>query len=392
MELQNDTNGIRLNKSGKNKSINNLLHFRVLLLLVPLVIFYACDGDNVSVNNNGNNNTFDSDSEWLVHEHEVLDGGPGKDGIPPIENPNFITVDEADFIPDDRRVLGIKRNGKVRAYPHQVLDWHEIVNENLNGTNISITYCPLTATGIAWIPRDGPEFGTSGLIYRNNLVAYDRKTGSLWSQMRLRAISGPNLGESMEPLNVIDTNWETWKSMYPDSEILSTNTGHSRDYNSYTYGKGYSDIHGMILFPTTNETDTRLNAKDRVHAIFPQSELEESSKVRVFEYSEFGDQINVVHDSIDGVSYVIVGSTSLDFVVAYKTKMRDDRELSFEPVQGELPIVMQDEDGTKWDLFGEAVEGPRKGQLLDSARSYSGYWFAFRDMFHMPEIYNFDNQ
>lgn len=366
----------------------NKRYFLGLFLMLMIISFYGCGNDGVSVSNDGDSK-FNTEKEWLVPEHEVLDGGPGKDGIPPIENPKFNSVSEADFIPDERRVLGIKRHGNPRAYPHQILDWHEIVNENINGSNISITYCPLTATGIAWIPRNGPDFGTSGLIFRNNLIAYDRRTGSLWSQMRLRAINGPDLGESMEPLNVIDTNWKTWKAMYPDSDVLSTDTGHSRDYNSYAYGKDFSTIDGIIVFPTTNETDKRLNNKARVHAIFPQDSLHENSKVRVYEYSKFGENITVISDSIDGNNYLIVGSTSYDFVVAYRSELRNGVELSFEAVQDELPIIMQDNEGNKWDLFGEAVEGPRSGERLIPARSYSGYWYGFRDMFNQPEIYEF---
>ncbi|MDR9419127.1 DUF3179 domain-containing protein [Gracilimonas sp.] len=382
----NSRNGNLPETSFKSYKIN--FFFGILLLTIGLN--YGCDGKSSITNNNSEQeNIYEQESEWLVPEHEVIDGGPGKDGIPPIEDPKYVTVNESDYIPNERRVLGLKMYGNVRAYPHQILDWHEIVNDKIGGVNFNLTYCPLTATGIAWIPRVGPEFGTSGLIFRNNLVAYDRNTGSLWSQMRLRAINGENLGESMNPLNVIDTKWETWKAMYPNSEVLSRNTGHSRDYNSYAYGKNFQNSHGIIVFPITHGTDTRLKAKERVHAVFPDDSLEESSTVRVYQYSKFGDGIRVISDSIKTNEYLIVGSTSLDFVVAYKIQSESTKELKFEPVQNELPIILKDNEGNKWDVFGEAVEGPLKGVRLKPARSYSGYWYAFRDMFDRPEIYQF---
>ncbi|MEX2347453.1 MAG: DUF3179 domain-containing (seleno)protein [Balneolaceae bacterium] len=204
---------------------SNQSQFLKMFSWVICIFLIGCDRDN-SVNNEGGT-VFNTSSEWLVPEHQVINGGPGKDGIPPIENPDFKPAGEIDFIPDERRVLGIMMGAEAVAYPHQILAWHEIVNDN---SNITITYCPLTATGIAWDPLQGPDFGTSGLIFRNNLVAYDRKTESLWSQMRLRSINGEHIGASIDPLNVIDTTWKTWKAMYPDSKVLTTRTGHNRDY------------------------------------------------------------------------------------------------------------------------------------------------------------------
>jgi hypothetical protein len=367
--------------------------FRYQTYLIPVcmaifcsVHLWGCNTDTANVRN-GSSATFNTESGWLVAEHEVINGGPGKDGIPPIESPDYISTGQADFIPDERRVLGIIREGDIIAYPHQILDWHEIVNDP---SNMTITYCPLTATGIAWDPRQGPGFGTSGLLFRNNLVAYDRKTESLWSQMRMRSINGEHLGASIDPLNILDTTWKTWKAMYPDSKVLSTKTGHDRDYRSYAYGKSFEEKDELILFPTINRGDTRLNAKARVHGIFTDEILEEDSKVRVYEISNLSNEIEVIHDEIDEVKFVIVGSSELDFAIAYKSVMHDGIELQFEAVLNELPVVMKDQEGNLWSVFGEAVDGPRKGQRLRPAKSYSGFWYAFRDMFTLPEIYSAD--
>jgi len=353
-------------------------------IVVLIVVFTSCDKASVT-NEDGTRLPFTTGNEWLVAEHEVIDGGPGKDGIPPIERPKYTIASEVTYVPDERRVMAMIKQGEPTAYPHQILDWHEIINGD---SQITITYCPLTATGIAWNPRQGPDFGTSGLIYRNNLVAYDRKTQSLWSQMRLRAINGEHLGASISPLNVLDTTWETWKKMYPDSKVLNTDTGHNRDYQSYAYGPNYQEMDGIILFPTTNETDTRLNEKDRVHGVFVADELDGNSTVRLYQISKFDEGIQVIHDEIEGKNFVIIGSSGFDFAIAYKTKFQD-QNLEFEAVQDELPIVMKDKEGRKWTVFGEAVGDSNAGTNLRPAKSYSGYWFAFRDMFHLPEIYEF---
>jgi hypothetical protein len=365
--------------------------FYALFLIMCAAFLYSCDLNSIKTST-GDGSGSNIDSEWLVPEHEVIDGGPGRDGIPSIDNPKFAPANQIDFIPDERRVLGIKRGDEIRAYPIQILDWHEIVNDRFDGQSVAVTYCPLTATGIAWIPRTGSEYGTSGRIFRNNLVAYDRNTGNLWLQMRLRSIHGTRMGEIIEPLNVIETTWNTWKSMYPNSKVLTNKTGFSRDYQTYAYGEDYPENHGLILFPTMYRNDTRLNAKTRIHGIIADDTLEENSTTRVYEINKFGEGIKVLHDELKGNEYVIIGSTSLDFAIAYKTTMRDGTQLSFEPVQDELPVVMEDQDGNKWNIFGEAVDGPRSGQRLRPATSYSGYWFAFRDIFRLPEIYQFDSQ
>lgn len=361
----------------------------VIFLFTCAIYLYSCDINDVSDNNGSESSV---EIEWLVPEHEVIDGGPGRDGIPPIETPDFAAIDEIGFIPDERRVLGVKHANEIRAYPIQILDWHEIVNDNFKGTRVAITYCPLTATGISWIPREGSEFGTSGRIFRNNLVAYDRNTQSLWSQMRLLSINGPRMGENIDPIKTIETTWGTWKKLYPNSKVLTTKTGFNRDYQSYAYGEDYAENHGIILFPTINNSDTRLEAKTRVYGVIADDSLEENSTVRVYEIEKFNDEVEVFHDKIEGEEYVTVGNASFDFAAAYKSTMRDGTQLSFESVQNNLPIIMEDQEGNKWDIFGEAIEGPRKGQRLISAKSYSGYWFAFRDMFRLPEIHQFDTR
>ncbi len=358
--------------------------FSVSLLLFTIS---ACDTNSVSGGNFGGID-IDTDVEWLVPEHQVLDGGPGKDGIPPIENPKFTTASDVDFIPDERRIIGMVKGGEVVGYPVQILDWHEVVNDD---TQVTITYCPLTATGIAWNPQQGPDFGTSGLIFRNNLVAYDRRTETLWSQMRLRAINGEHLGASIKPLNVLDTTWETWKEMFPDSKVMNTSTGHVRDYKSYAYGKDYNTTDGIIVFPLVHKTDVRLPDKARVHGVFIDEDLDEQSNVRLYEVSKFDSGIEVIHDSIEGEEFVIIGSSGRSFAIAYKM-FSDGVDLEFEAVQDELPIVMVDNEGTKWNIFGEAVEGPGTGRRLRPAKSYSGFFFAFKEMFELPEIYDFGQE
>ena len=175
-----------------------------------------------SCNTSGNDSSLDLDSEWLIPASQIVDGGPGKDGIPSLDNPDFIDLSEATFIPDDRMVLGLRVGDEIMAYPHQVLDWHEIVNDEADGKSVAVLFCPLTGTGMAWnrnINGTITEFGVSGLLFKNNLIPYDRSTDSNWSQMLQQSVNGTLSGLQTSVYPVVETSWATWKELYPDSRV-----------------------------------------------------------------------------------------------------------------------------------------------------------------------------
>ena len=125
---------------------------------------------------------------WLIDRTKIFDGGPGKDGIPALENPDMASIgsSDLDILTDEDLVLVYKSGSVVKAYAHPILDWHEIINDEINGEHIAITYCPLTGTGIGWgreINSEVTTFGVSGLLFETNLIPYDRLTDSNWSQM-----------------------------------------------------------------------------------------------------------------------------------------------------------------------------------------------------------------
>ncbi len=204
---------------------------------------------------------------WLIPSNQVLSGGPGKDGIPALENPDLVGKSEALFMNNEDLILGLVVGTDARAYPHKILDWHEIINDEIQGENFVITYCPLTGTGIGWTQEQHGKtstFGVSGLLYNSNLVPYDRETDSYWSQMRLDCIKGSRKGEKIETIQLIETTWGTWKNIYPNTQVVSTNTGYSRNYSRYPYGNYKTDE--TVYFPVSVE-DNRLHAKEVVHGI-----------------------------------------------------------------------------------------------------------------------------
>lgn len=345
-----------------------------ILFLLVIGIFGCTD---LSTDSNGRD-----DGEWLIPTGQIFDGGPGKDGIPSIDNPQFISVNEVpSYLEDADLVVGIRIGNEIRAYPHPILDWHEIVNDEINGTAFSVTYCPLTGSAITWnreLAGDKTTFGVSGLLYNSNLIAYDRATDSYWSQMMMQAVHGHHISTKTELVTMIETRWDTWKKLYPDSKVLSTNTGFSRQYGVFPYGD--YKFSNRLLFPVVNNDD-RLHRKERVHGTTLGNDT------RAFQINEFPDTIHTINDSYQESPLVTVGSSALNFAAAYERTLDDGAVLSFTPVQNKLPVVMKDNEGTMWDIFGYAVEGPRAGIQLRQARSYVAYWFAWAAFFRGAEIH-----
>jgi hypothetical protein len=197
-------------------------------------------------------------------------------------------------------VIGIKVDNTVKAYPHQVMDWHEITNDQVANEAVAITYCPLTGTAIGWdreVNGDVTEFGVSGLLFRNNLIPYDRNSDSRWSQMQLRSVAGELSQTNIATIDLVETSWATWKQMYPESEVLTKETGFSRDYGGFAYGSDYSTNDSNILFPIQN-SDNRLPNKDRVHGVIAQQPANQQALAKAYPINNFGDQITVINDQV----------------------------------------------------------------------------------------------
>ena len=180
---------------------------------------------------------------------ELLNGGPPKDGIPSIDNTQFDTADTTPF-ESDEKVIGVVVNGEAVAYPFGIMNWHEIVNDNIGGVNISVSYCPLCDTIVAF-ERGATTYGVSGKLYQSCLVMYDRADDTLYSQPRALGIVGPNVNRSLDKIPTTKTTLGAWLAQHPDSKILSTDTGHRRNYQAYPYGAYYTNT--QIIFPVRHQ-------------------------------------------------------------------------------------------------------------------------------------------
>jgi hypothetical protein len=206
-------------------------------------------------------------SKHTVPLAEFQSGGPGKDGIPALDAPSFEPVDEAEEWLEAREpVVELELGGKARAYPLQILIWHEIVNDVVAGTPVAVTFCPLCSTALVFDRRLGDrvlDFGTTGNLRNSDLVMYDRQTETWWQQFGGEAVVGELSGVRLAGLPARIVPWEDFASRHPNGEVLSRETGHSRPYGQNPYG-GYDDVDSPPFFPAANLADDRLAPKERV--------------------------------------------------------------------------------------------------------------------------------
>ena len=195
---------------------------------------------------------------------QSVSGGPPKDGIPAIDAPAFVPAgDVGDDLEPGDPVFGVRGGTEVKAYPQRILVYHEICNDVLDSRPVSVTYCPLTGTAMGF-DRGETTFGVSGRLINNNLIMYDRATETWWPQVLSTSIPGPwNEDPPLRSLlgfRVTWTTWGQWRDRYPDTLVLSRDTGHARNYDADPYGaynprSGYYAPGSPAMFRSFSEDD-----------------------------------------------------------------------------------------------------------------------------------------
>jgi len=317
--------------------------------------------------------------EYIVSPSEFLSGGPGKDGIPAIRSPKFVTVEVAsDFLIDDEMVLGLVHNGDSKAYPIQIMVWHEIVDDIVGGDPLLITWCPLCGTGIAFDRViDGITycFGVSGMLYNSDLVMYDQQTESWWSQALGTALVGDMAGTELNIIPITMTSWGSWKNLHPDTKVLSRETGYSRPYGENPYS-GYEES-GNIWFPVSN-VDDRLFAKDIVTGLT----IDGNSKA--YPHEELVKTV-IVNDELGGQSIVVIWNPDLEDASIF-SRVINGQVLNFE-YDNINKTMLDDETGSNWSLAGMATAGQMAGKQLSQIPAFRSFWFAWVAFYPETELY-----
>ncbi len=290
-----------------------------LWFLLPLMSLLASTDPVAASQKNG----FILDNA-LIPSDQIMSGGPGRDGIPSLDNPTFVNASSATSLSPKDRVLGIEINGVARAYPIRILNYHEIVNDIVGGEAIVITYCPLCGSGMAFkaeINGKGLEFGVSGLLYNSDVLLYDRQSGSLWSQILRTAVTGSMKGTRLNAVPLSHTTWRDWQTRHPQTEVLSTDTGYRRNYraNPYpNYGRS-----GKLYFPVSEES--RLYKRksmimglevDGQFKAYPFEELENGSTPFTDEFN--GERFEVRYDHTNQTAQIFTdGGDEVPTLIAF---------------------------------------------------------------------------
>jgi hypothetical protein len=315
---------------------------------------------------------------------DVLSGGPSKDGIPALDEPTFESVSQAaEWLRPLEPVVLVEFNGEAKAYPIQILTWHEIVNDTVGDQPVTVTFCPLCNTAIVFDRNQAGilmDFGTSGRLRNSNLIMYDRQTETWWQQASGDAIAGQLTGQRLTFLPGSIISWEAFQSAYPDGQVLSRETGFDRRYGDNPYA-GYDDINSSpFLF--RGEFDGKLPPMARVLTV------ELGDEAAAYPYDVL-IEAGAANDIVGGQAIVVLWQTGTESAfrstqpdvlyddvgtaVSYSAEV-DGQILTFSLVDGR---IQDDQTQSVWTVLGEAVEGPLQGTQLTAVVGVNHFWFSW---------------
>lgn len=332
-------------------------------------------------------------SRHSVPFEEIASGGVARDQIPPIDDPVFTSVAEAEkLIAPTEPVISLTVGGERRAYPLAILIWHEIVNDTIAGRPVAVTYCPLCDAALVFDRRVAGrvlDFGTTGLLRFSDLVMWDRQTESWWQQLTGEGIVGVYAGYRLDLVPAQIVSWADFKAAFPDADVLSRETGHSRDYGRNPY-YGYDRV-DQSPFLFDGEPDDRLLPMERVAA------LELDGQPLAFPFTML-EQEGVVNYTLGARGIVVLfqpgTASALD-----QSRIAESRDVGATGVfESELDGQMltfrlgadgftDDQTGSVWNVLGQAVSGPLAGQFLTPIVHGNHFWFAWAAFAPETEVY-----
>jgi hypothetical protein len=320
-----------------------------------------------------------------VHPDDLVSGGPPPDGIPSIDQPRFRTIDEADpSLADTEPVIVVEIDGDARAYPVEIMMWHEIVNDIVGDVPVAITYCPLCNSAVTYertINGVDVTFGTSGKLHASALVMYDRATESLWTHFDGRAIAGILTGHRLRPVPSPLLAWSEFKSAHPEGMVLSRDTGFVREYgrNPY-YGYDNPDTRPFFL---RGDVDERAAVKQRVAGV-------------AIGGSAVAFPLSVIRGGEAQATLATVGGTPIViFWLAGQNSALEDADTSRGRDVGSVGVFRPEAEGraltfqadgagfvdreteSRWDISGRALSGPLAGSRLEAIPHLDTFWFAW---------------
>ena len=322
-------------------------------------------------------------SKHTIPYSEILSGGPPKDGIPAIDNPQFVNIQEADeWLEDLEPVIVFQGQDEIRLYPFQILIWHEIVNDIVGGRPVTITFCPLCNTAIAFDATvDGQrlDFGTTGRLRFSNLLMYDRQTETWWQQATGEAVIGELTGTQLTFLPAPTIGWSEARETYPEAQVLSRETGFSLPYGRNPYA-GYDNINSSPFLFDGPITPGQLPPMARVTTVDLNGEA-------VAYPNDVLEQVRVVNDTVGGLDLVVIWQPGLASVFGGSPANGQDvgaNGVFLREIEGQGLTFVADGDriideqtGSEWNVLGQAISGELEGSQLTSVVKVDHFWFSW---------------
>ncbi|MFQ5685261.1 MAG: DUF3179 domain-containing protein [Candidatus Scalindua sp.] len=300
-----------------------------------------------------------------------------RDAIPAIKNPEFVSAGEAG-LDDNEPVVGVTINGENRAYAIYLLNHHEIVNDKIGDNAFAVTWCPLANLAVVYNREIGGEdytFGVSGKLLKNTLVMFDYETESLWPIVYGEAIDGELTGRKLNNIpGSQKTSWGAWKTLHPDTLVLSYHGSRTIGYDVYA---DYHKREDTGIYPTKN-IDERLGIKTNIIGI------EVNDKYKAYPFSLFNNT-KIVTDKFQGMNLLIYRNNETGTIMVYDRKV-DEHVIDFEKY---MDYSTDNTTNTTWDLEnGIGIKGGMKGKTLRPVRFLSVYWFVWADYYPETEVFH----
>lgn len=326
-----------------------------------------------------------------VEFSELISGGQPRDGIPPIEAPIYETIDFASaWVEDSWPILVVAGSTEVLAFPLPILVWHEVVNAQIDGSPIAVTYSPMSASGRAYQAQD---LGTTGVLRFGNSVVYDRATGSWWQQLSGEAIVGEAAGARLAPLPSQILAWPDFAAGYPEGRVLTRSTGAVREYGYSPYSglETSGNLPALVQAFVSGEVDGRLGPMARVAALL----VDGAAVAYPFEMLS---AVHAINDEVGGEAVAVFwGAGARSAVDAARVSESRDvgsaaafgravagQTLTFEWAEGG---IRDQETGSTWSLTGRALAGPLQGEQLTRLASVEAFWFAWSGIYPGTEVW-----
>ena len=296
--------------------------------------------------------------DWIVSKNDLTGSN---DPFPFAENPNLSSINSVTGLKDNDIVIAVSFNNEIRVYPYKFIAPFEVVNDEIEKFKYAVKYCPVTESGVVienHFENEVSSFIASGFRFKQNLISLDNNSNTYWSQMLLKCVKGKYENEFHKTLPMVELSWKLTKQFFPNAKVFTSTSISNKPQNS------------------VRKSNDDIGIDERVFGNINLDKIN-GTLVNIYRKSDFNVPISIFENILNDSKTITIGSSDLEFIVSFNA----DSNNSFTPIQNEFPIIMIDETGSKWNVFGVATSGTRKDEQLQATKSYKASWWAWKDFY-----------